>query len=182
MAELQLFGPVELWASGRPVDLGSIKQRTVLAALLVDLGRPVSTETLIDRVWDDNPPAGARSTLYSYVTGLRRALTEATKADGTSACLVRRSGGYLLGIDPDSVDLHRFRRLLDRVQVEGQPEARVALLRKAIEQWKGEPLGNLRGEWVGRVRTVGSGSTSTLSSGGLKPSSPPATPAPSSAA
>ena len=50
--DFRLLGPVELWYRGRPVDIGHAKQRTVLAVLLVEAGRPVSAGTLIDRVWD----------------------------------------------------------------------------------------------------------------------------------
>ena len=51
---LRLLGPVQLWAGDRQVDLGPARQRTVLAALAVDAGTPVSLDTLIGRVWDDD--------------------------------------------------------------------------------------------------------------------------------
>lgn len=60
MAEFRLLGPVEVWAAGRLVDAGQPRQRSVLAALLVDAGRPVTWETLVDRVWGETPPELAR--------------------------------------------------------------------------------------------------------------------------
>src|SRR3954469_9998543 len=66
--EFRLFGQVELWAAGRPLDVGTPRQQAVLAVLVVDAGRPVAIETLIDRVWDDDPPAGARNVLYSHLS------------------------------------------------------------------------------------------------------------------
>ncbi|MFD4876391.1 tetratricopeptide repeat protein [Streptomyces sp. NPDC058420] len=62
--------------AGRPVELGPAKRRTVLAALLVDAGRWVPAETLIDRVWGEDPPARVRATLYAHVARIRRVLGE----------------------------------------------------------------------------------------------------------
>ncbi|MGQ4431367.1 tetratricopeptide repeat protein [Streptomyces sp. SAS_260] len=76
MTGFRLLGPVELWMAGRPVELGPAKRRTVLAALLVDAGRWVPAETLIDRVWGEDPPAQVRATLYAHVARIRRVLGE----------------------------------------------------------------------------------------------------------
>jgi DNA-binding SARP family transcriptional activator len=84
----------------------------VLAALLVDAGRPVTLDTLVDRVWGDMPPDGARHALHTYLGRIRRLLADL----GDGSALVHRSGVYVLDIDPDRVDLHRFRRLLDHAR------------------------------------------------------------------
>jgi DNA-binding SARP family transcriptional activator/tetratricopeptide (TPR) repeat protein len=153
MAELRVLGPLGLWTGGRAVDLGSAKQQTVLAALVVDAGRLVPTETLIARVWDERPPPGARSALYSYLTGLRRALRETADADGAAMAVLRRSGGYLFDADPELVDVHRFHELVDRAYRLRSLSGRGEVLGRALDEWRGEPLSNLRGEWVARVRT-----------------------------
>ena len=73
MLELRLLGPVEALVDGQPVALPA-KQRAVLAALALDLGRPVSTDRLVDILWDERPPEQAVKTLQVYVSQLRRAL------------------------------------------------------------------------------------------------------------
>jgi DNA-binding SARP family transcriptional activator/tetratricopeptide (TPR) repeat protein len=124
----------------------------MLAALAVDAGRPVTVETLIDRVWDDRPPERVRRALHAHVTRIRRMLEQAVTAGEQPARLLRRAGGYLLDIDPHGVDLHRFRRLVDRARgAQGDPE-RVVLLREAIQLWRGEPLAGLGGRWAARTR------------------------------
>ncbi|MGH3681557.1 MAG: AfsR/SARP family transcriptional regulator [Natronosporangium sp.] len=145
-----MLGPMEAYVRGQLVDLGRPQQRLVLAALLVDHGRPVSTETLIDRVWDCAPD-GARRTLQVHITRLRRLLARTTIT--APVPLIRRSGGYLLDVDPDRVDLHRFRSLAGQARRRDCPEAaRVALLEQALELWYGQPLADLPGRWVERVR------------------------------
>ncbi|GAB3808943.1 AfsR/SARP family transcriptional regulator [Micromonospora zhanjiangensis] len=169
MLEFRVLGPVEVRIDGRLVDAGPPRQRGVLAALAVDAGRPVQMDTLIDRVWGDSPPQRARHTLQVHLSRLRRVLeppeggagrdADATgsgagrDAAGGEARLVRRSGGYLLDVDPDRVDLLRFRGLLDQARDRQQPAMRQAtLLRQALDLWQGVPLADLPGDWAARVR------------------------------
>ncbi|MBL7253899.1 AfsR/SARP family transcriptional regulator [Paractinoplanes lichenicola] len=134
--EFRLLGPVEIEVDGRWLDVGRPQRRAVLAALLVDAGRLVTPETLIDRVWGEASPPGARRVLHAHLSHLRRMIP---------APLVHRSGGYLLEVDPDTVDLHRFRRL-------AADPGRVERLREALRLWQGTPLAGLPGEWAARMR------------------------------
>ncbi|MFI5908388.1 tetratricopeptide repeat protein [Dactylosporangium sp. NPDC051541] len=136
---LRLLGPVELRVDGHDVPLGPARQRTVLAALAVDAGRPVPVETLIDRVWDDEPPDGVRSGLYSYITRLRRALG----GTGGRIRLHRGTTGYVLSIDSDDVDLLRFNRLA---------RAGAGHAAEAMAIWREPVLGGLSGTWVSLTR------------------------------
>ncbi|HZN77963.1 MAG TPA: tetratricopeptide repeat protein [Micromonosporaceae bacterium] len=147
-----MLGPLEAHVNGQVIDLGRPQQRLVLAVLLADAGRLVSTETLIRRVWD-NVPLGARRTLHVHITRLRRLLAPVGDTTSGSTRLIRRSGGYLLDVDPDQVDTFRFRRLLAQARHLECPEARRAmLLGQALDLWRGLPLSDLPGQWAARVR------------------------------
>jgi DNA-binding SARP family transcriptional activator len=153
--EFRVLGPVDLWVADTRVDLGPMKQRTVLAALLVEPGRGVPPETLIGRVWDGSPPATVRNVMYTYVARLRRILAPAAALSGERVELRRRApGGYRLDVDPDRVDMHRFRRLLGQARAtpEGGDGERAALLESALGLWRGTPLAGLPGSWAERVR------------------------------
>ncbi|MEV8441076.1 BTAD domain-containing putative transcriptional regulator [Actinosynnema sp. NPDC051121] len=142
---LRLLGEVAAEVDGRPVDLGAPRQRCVLAALAVDVGRAVPVDRLVERVWGAEVARRARATLHSYISRLRRAL-----ADADGVAIVRRSGGYALVADATEsvVDLHRFRHLCGRARDDGA----VRSLTEALALWRGEALTGLAGEWVQAVR------------------------------
>lgn len=147
--EIRFLGPVEVWTDGQLIDAGAARQRAVLAALAVDVGRPVRAESLVDRVWGDSPPPRVRHNLHVYLARIRRVLTAA----GAPDALVRRSGGYLLDLPPETVDGRHFDALRQRAEdlADDDPE-RAELLRRAMTLWRGEPLAGLPGEWAARVR------------------------------
>ncbi|MFC7534610.1 BTAD domain-containing putative transcriptional regulator [Actinoplanes sp. GCM10030250] len=152
--EFRLFGEVQLAAAGRPLDTGTPRQQAVLAALAVEAGRAVAIETIVDRVWGDNPPAEARNVLYSHVSRIRRMLKQAAASgDGTVVRLERRHAGYLLDADPDLIDLHRFVRLADLGRDPSRADTeRVQALVEALSLWRGIPLAALTGDWAANVR------------------------------
>ncbi|MFF3846578.1 tetratricopeptide repeat protein [Streptomyces sp. NPDC002328] len=163
---LHLLGPLELRVAGRAREVGQPRRRAVLAALAADAGRPVPVDALIDRVWDTDPPDGARSVLYAHISRLRRLLEDAASAeseagprDGEGGALrvVRTSGGYVLEADEDAVDLLRFRALVARGGACADGAERARLLEEALRLWRGTPLPEPSGAWAERMRTVWTG-------------------------
>jgi DNA-binding SARP family transcriptional activator/tetratricopeptide (TPR) repeat protein len=149
-----LLGEMELQAAGRLLDVGAPRQQAVLAVLVVDAGRPVAIETLIDRVWEDTPPAAARNVLYSHLSRVRGLLRQAGALTGGATVRVeRRHAGYVLEVDPDLVDLHRFRRLVEHGRdVRCADAERAEVLTEALSLWRGTPLSGISGGWVAEVR------------------------------
>jgi DNA-binding SARP family transcriptional activator/tetratricopeptide (TPR) repeat protein len=151
--ELRVLGPVELVTRGSVLPIAQPQQCAVLAALVAEAGRLIPVQILVDRVWGPDPPPRARRTLHTYITRVRRLLEQADDPGDKAARLVYRTGGYVLEIDPDRVDLHRFRQLCDRTREPGcSDEQRVMLLSEALALWRGEPLTGLPGQWAARVR------------------------------
>jgi DNA-binding SARP family transcriptional activator/tetratricopeptide (TPR) repeat protein len=149
--DFRLLGPVEVWSGGRRLEVGPPQQRVVLAALLVDVGRMVTAETLVDRVWGHEPPAGARRALHAHIARIRRML----RAAESGVAVVHRSGGYLIDVDTDRVDWHRFRRLVGEAGRDGLADAdRAARLGRALDLWHGDPLADVGGDWTHRTRVT----------------------------
>jgi DNA-binding SARP family transcriptional activator len=80
MVDVQLLGPVELSAEGRAVEVGPPQRRTVMAALAVDVGRPVAVDAVIERVWGPHAPDGARGAVHAHVARIRRMCEQAAEA------------------------------------------------------------------------------------------------------
>jgi DNA-binding SARP family transcriptional activator/tetratricopeptide (TPR) repeat protein len=149
VAMVRLLGTVELVTSGGAVDIGPPQRRLVLAALAVDAGRSVPVETLMDRVWRAEAPDRGRRALQSHLTRIRRVCQELDEP----VRLVRRSGGYLLDLDRDRVDVHRFRRLVQQSREPGLgAQGQASLLRSAIDLWGGDPLAGVAGRWAEQTR------------------------------
>ncbi|MEU0079089.1 AfsR/SARP family transcriptional regulator [Micromonospora tulbaghiae] len=130
--------------------MGPAQQRLVLATLALSAGSPVTSESLIDCVWD-RAPHGARRTLHVLISRIRRLMDSVPACDDIR--LLRRSGGYVLQIPPDRVDAHRFSRLTTEAAAPGlDPGERAVLLSEALQLWRGEPLAGLPGDWAARTR------------------------------
>jgi DNA-binding SARP family transcriptional activator/tetratricopeptide (TPR) repeat protein len=141
-----VLGPVEAHHDGRVVDLGPARQRYVLAALLIDANQVVPPGELASRVWGENTPARAAPTLRSYMSRLRSALSTVAGCE-----IHRRPGGYLVQLDEDMVDVHRFRRLVADAR-DADDGTAAGLLRDALGLWRGPAIAELETPWAARIR------------------------------
>jgi YVTN family beta-propeller protein len=138
--QFRILGPLEVSRDGAIVDLGARKQRALLALLLLNANRVVSTERLIDELWGGTAPETARSALQVYVAALRKALGGEVSALRTSA------PGYVLDVEPGALDLDRFSALRAEAQAAGDEQLRSALLHEALDLWRDAPLADLSTE------------------------------------
>ncbi|MFI6742504.1 BTAD domain-containing putative transcriptional regulator [Nonomuraea sp. NPDC050451] len=140
---IRLLGPVEVERSGQTRPVRPPQVALALAALAWEVGRVVPVDTLLARVWGEQVPPGARRTLYTIITRIRRDVL------GDEGAVVRRLGGYLLDVDESAVDVPRFRGLADQAMAVPDP---VPPLGAALALWRGDPLTGLPGEWAERAR------------------------------
>ena len=131
MRDFRILGPLEVAIDGEPVALGGHKQRALLALLLLDAGRVVSTDRIVDALWGERPPRTALTSLQNFVSQLRKVL-------GAEA-LETKPPGYRLRIAPGELDLNRFRALVEEARA-APPEERRATLRHALSLWRGAHL------------------------------------------
>jgi DNA-binding SARP family transcriptional activator len=133
--EFRILGPLEVRRDDRPVQITGVKERALLAILLLHANEPVTTDRLVDDLWGASPPVTARKSVQVRVAGLRRALR--------NDVLLTRSDAYLARLRPGQLDLHRFEQLLSdgsRRLEDGDPTAAVAALDEALALWRGPPL------------------------------------------
>lgn len=155
--ELQLLGPVGLRVSGRRVELGSDKERALLASLALESGRPVALDALVDRLWDGDPPPQARANIHTYVSRVRRRLRLIGPSAEGAPRIVNRAHTYTLETASGTVDWHRFNLLVTRAGgsvSRGEDERAAGLLEEAERLWQGEALAGLPGLWAETVRRM----------------------------
>ncbi|MER6926144.1 BTAD domain-containing putative transcriptional regulator, partial [Streptomyces spiralis] len=128
-----ILGPLDIRTDdGTPVDPGGPRPRALLTLLLLDVGRTVPTERLIDGLYGAEPPAGALGALQSQISRLRRRLGPRTAIEADPV-------GYRLAAAPDSVDAHRFELMTEEGRAAlaaGDPARAAARLREALALWR----------------------------------------------
>ncbi|GGW86042.1 hypothetical protein GCM10010297_03620 [Streptomyces malachitofuscus] len=155
--QIRLLGSVELRAHGKIVRTELGRVRRLLALLAWQPNEFVSDHEAIQQVWDDKTPRHPRDALYTCATRLRHVFAEVGDTSGRgNTVVVRRRGGYLLAFPADSIDLHRFRRLVQQareaVRQSDLVDAR-QLFDRALMLWEGAPLADLGSGWAERART-----------------------------
>jgi DNA-binding SARP family transcriptional activator len=135
MLAFRILGPLEIDADGEPVSLAGQKQRALMALLLLDANRVVSTDRIVDALWGERPPKTAATSLQNLVSQLRKLLGPET--------VVTRPPGYELRVPPQQLDLHRFERLVDEARGSTSADERGAMLREALALWRGPPLADV---------------------------------------
>jgi DNA-binding SARP family transcriptional activator/pimeloyl-ACP methyl ester carboxylesterase len=136
--EFRVLGPLEVAVDGKLVAVGGTKPRALLVRLLLDAGRTVTAERLVDDLWGDEPPETARKMVQVYVSRLRKLLPEGS--------LQTRAPGYQLTVPDGALDLERFEvlRAAGRAALEqGRHEEAARELRRALALWRGPALAGL---------------------------------------
>ncbi|TYC02936.1 tetratricopeptide repeat protein [Micromonospora sp. WP24] len=137
-----LLGPLRVYREGRPVPLGSVKQRLLLATLLLRPNEVVGSNELAAMLWGDEQPASAAANLRTYVRGLRQSLGGGAPWDGITAA----AGGYLLRVGPGERDLDLFEAAATRGRdalAASDVDRAEAELSAAVGLWRGAPLSDL---------------------------------------
>ncbi|OBK28975.1 regulator [Mycobacterium asiaticum] len=143
--EFGVLGPLEMNIDGTLVPLGTPKQRAVLAMLVINRNRPVGVDTLITALWEEWPPSGARASIHSYVSNLRK-LVGGAGVD-SRVVLAAAPPGYRLTIPENTCDLGRFiaeKTAGVHAAAAGRFEQASRHLSTALKEWRGPVLDDLR--------------------------------------
>jgi DNA-binding SARP family transcriptional activator len=132
--DFRLLGPLEVVGDEGSLQLGGIKQRSLLAMLLLHANQVVSIDRLIDALWGASPPLTCGKSIQVYVSRLRKSIGDNR--------LVTHAPGYALYVDPGELDLTRFEQLVAEAW-RAPPERASAKLREALGLWRGPPLADL---------------------------------------
>ena len=134
-----ILGPIVVWGNdGEVITAPGHKLRALLALLVVDANVIVTTDRLIDALWDGSPPPTARGTLHAYVSRLRSLL----RGRDDVVTLETLPAGYRLRVDPDRVDALRFARLANEAaaRLPGDADGAHRTIEAALGLWRGPAL------------------------------------------
>ncbi|MEV4144849.1 BTAD domain-containing putative transcriptional regulator [Amycolatopsis sp. NPDC049691] len=143
--DFRVLGPAEVTADGHPVPLGGSRPLIVLAGLLLRANRVVPVDELGRWLWNDDRRR-SKGALQTYVLRLRRAL-------GDQVAIRTESGGYLIELDDDLLDLSRFRTLATRGKAavdRGESRQAATHFADALAQWRGPALLNVESDALHR--------------------------------
>jgi DNA-binding SARP family transcriptional activator len=140
--DFRLLGPLEVFEHDRPLALGGVKQRSLLALLLLHANELVSTDRLVDQLWGAAPPLTAGKSIQVYVSRLRKVLDDQR--------LATHAPGYVLRVEPPELDLARFEQLAGEAR-RAAPEVATRKLREALALWRGPALADLAYEPFAQV-------------------------------
>lgn len=120
------------------------RNQILLAMLLLEAGRVIPVQRLVDAVWAEDPPSTARSQVQICVSMLRKLLA------GTGAAILTQPPGYLLRIPDGSLDLWRFRQLCATAEaMAGQrPGEAAARYREALALWRGGACASVESQLI----------------------------------
>src|SRR5438034_4714096 len=133
--DFRLLGPLEVLAGNAPVQVAAGKQRALLALLLLNANRTVSSEQIVDALWGDGVPGSAPKMVQIHVSQLRKALPEPR--------LHTRPPGYVLEASDEELDLARFERLVADARqalASSDPGKARGWLGDALALWRGPAL------------------------------------------
>ncbi len=136
--EFRVLGTIEVAGNSPP----GAKERAILARLLLDPGRTVPADALLEAVWEGVPRDVAARSLAVRVANLRAFLEPGRARGAPSSLLVRDGAGYRLAVAPGQVDAERFERCV-RTAAGLAPAAALELLDNALALWRGTPFGEL---------------------------------------
>ena len=140
---LKALGPLEICHGQGSSTLSATKPRVVLALLLINANRVVSTEALMEEVWDDQPPASGANTLQTYIYQLRKLLSGLKAPGQDGPTLVTSHGGYVLHVPDEMFVVAIFSKLVydgSRALDNGNPAESASMLSRALDMWRGDAL------------------------------------------
>lgn len=137
----QILGPLEVYEGTTPVEVSAPKQRALLILLLIEAGRVVTPDVILDRLWPDRPPTAGLKTVRFHVSKLRSALEPEVKGGGFEV-VETHDAGYTVDAGRHEIDSRIFERLAGeaRRELDARPDRAQRLLSEALGLWRGAAL------------------------------------------
>jgi len=157
LTEFGILGTLAVARGSRPLEIRGPRQRGLLALLLLHANQLVTSDRIIDLLWQGDPPRTAANTLQTHIVRLRKALGESGSGADTTSPLQTALTGYVLEIDLDALDSHRFERLLGEARRSVTLERHAVayqMLKNALVLWRGPALVEFASEPFAQIDAI----------------------------
>ncbi len=150
--EVRTLGGFELIVDGKAItneDWQRKKARDVFKILLLNYGRSVATEELIELVWPESKLKNPEPSLWNATSCIRRVLEPGMKSQMASRYIMVVDKTYRLDLGTNvTIDFHDFKSLVARAQSAKNDSDRRDALERAIDLYSGDFLvEDLKAEW-----------------------------------
>jgi serine/threonine protein kinase/ABC-type glycerol-3-phosphate transport system substrate-binding protein len=137
--EFCVLGNLEARRAGVSVSLGSLRQRSLLALLLMHANTVVSTDSILDELWGDDLGTDRQNSLWVHVSNLRSALEPDRPRRSEGTIVLTRPPGYVVQIGAGQLDAWRFEELLQEGRDLLEPDSAAAsmVIGEALAMWRG---------------------------------------------
>jgi serine/threonine protein kinase/ABC-type glycerol-3-phosphate transport system substrate-binding protein len=151
--EFGVLGNLEVRRAGGAIVLGSYKQRSLLALLLIHANEVVSADRIIDELWGDEFVPGRQNALWVHMSNLRSAVEPDRPRRSEGTILLTRAPGYMLHVDPEAIDACRFQELVGegRRLLDLDPAAASIALGEGLDLWRGRPYADVAYESFAQI-------------------------------
>ena len=141
VVRFRILGPLEFERSGSIVDVGTFRQKSLLALLLIHPNQILATDRILDDLWGDDA-SGRQNSLWVHISHLRSALEPERSPRSEGTILLTRPPGYMLTVDPSSLDAVVFERMVSegRGLLSHDPSAAALVFAEALSLWRGRAL------------------------------------------
>ena len=102
--QVRILGPFQLEDGGRQITVGGVRQRAVLADLVLNANEVIPSEQLLVELWGEDAPLSAANALQAAISRLRRVLP--------AGRLTTTGPGYMLRLFPAELDVAQFEQLI----------------------------------------------------------------------
>lgn len=157
--EIQLLGGVTVRYGDRKIGMGTAnakagKMWTLFKYMILNSGRIVSQEELIERLWPEMEVANPANSLKVLIFKLRKELDSLGGIAGSDVVLTA-DGGYCFNTSaPYVLDIDVFDRYLDEARRCADADEKIRLLLAAVDCYKGNiHVESKRGSWAMPIQT-----------------------------
>lgn len=144
---ITILGRLAVVEREKEITPGAPKVKQVLALLAVRANWLVSLDSLIQELWEGQPPRSAMNTARTYIYQLRKSFSGLFGEARVERLIQTREPGYVLDLHVDSIDVadfDTFRNLAKEYLAEGDTRAAGECAVEALKTWRGAALGDVR--------------------------------------